>query len=125
MKRAFTLIEILVVIAIIALLTMAGVTSYKVANQKARDGRRQGDLEQIRAALEMYRTVLDEYPDDKNLLEPDYINSLPADPSGYDYYYFSDGLTYTLCAYLELGSGDCGGNACGATTCNYQVNNPL
>ncbi|PIP52662.1 hypothetical protein COX09_00345, partial [Candidatus Beckwithbacteria bacterium CG23_combo_of_CG06-09_8_20_14_all_47_9] len=51
--RGFTLIEILVTISIIALLTMIGVTNFRVANQKARDGRRQGDLEQIKAALEL------------------------------------------------------------------------
>ena len=134
-KRGFTLIEILVTISIIALLTMIGVTNFRVANQKARDGRRQGDLEQIRAALELYRTDEAEYPADitagQTIESPTgtiYMNEVPTDPLGPQaYYYSSDGDTYALCAALELDtSGVCGGASCGTgVPCNYQVTNPL
>ena len=135
MKRGFTLIEILVTISIIALLTMIGVTNFRVANQRARDGRRQGDLEQIKAALELYRTDEAEYPADitagQTIESPTgtiYMNQVPTDPlSTQTYYYSSDGETYTLCAALELDlSGACGGASCGTgTPCNYQVTSPL
>lgn len=131
MKRGFTLIEILVTISIIALLTMIGLTNFKVANQKARDGRRQGDLEQIKAALELYRTDEGEYP---GSIAPGskiesatavYMNEVPDDPaSAQNYSYSSDTVTYTLCAALELetdtvsGCGDCG------VTCNYKITSP-
>lgn len=135
MKRGFTLIEILVTISIIALLTMIGVTNFRVANQRARDGRRQGDLEQIKAALELYRTDEAEYPADitagQTIESPTgtiYMNQVSTDPlSTQTYYYSSDGETYTLCAALELDlSGACGGNNCGTgVACNYRVTNPL
>jgi len=61
-SQGFTFIEMLVVVTIIGILSMIGVVNFKVANQKARDGRRQGDLQQIRAALELYRTDQNAYP---------------------------------------------------------------
>ena len=134
-RGGFTLIEILVTISIIALLTMIGVTNFRVAHQKARDGRRQGDLEQIKAALELYRTDEAEYPVDINTGDPIqsptgtiYMNEVPTDPlTTQDYYYSSDGETYALCAALELDTeGSCGGASCGTgVTCNYQITSPL
>lgn len=131
--KGFTLIEILVTISIIGLLTMVGITNFRVANQKARDGRRQGDLEQIKAALELYRTDEAEYPGSvtpgatiESATGTIYMNEVPDDPlSEQDYSYSSDTDTYTLCAALELvtdtvsGCGDCG------VTCNYQITSPL
>ena len=67
-KQGFTLIEILVAVSIIALLTVMGVTNFMVANKKARDGKRQGDLEQIRAALEIYRADERIYPTTGNFV---------------------------------------------------------
>lgn len=135
-KTGFTLIEILVTISIIGLLTMIGVTNFRVANQKARDGRRQGDLEQIKAALELYRTDEAEYPTNDILSAGTiesaggtvYMGDVPEDPlAAQSYYYASDGDTYTLCAALELTtSGNCGGAGCGTgVTCNYPVTSPL
>ncbi len=135
MKKGFTLIEILVTISIIGLLTMIGMTNFRVANQKARDGRRQGDLEQVKAALELYRTDEAVYPGTITAGNPIqsatgtiYMNEVPTDPlSTQDYYYSSNGDTYTLCAALELDlSGACGGASCGTgVTCNYQITSPL
>jgi general secretion pathway protein G len=134
--KGFTLIEILVTVSIIGLLTMIGVTNFKVANQKARDGRRQGDLEQIRAALELYRTEENAYPTD-DIIGADsiesptgtvYMDDVPADPvSAQTYSYSSDGNTYTLCAAMELDTtGTCSVGNCGTgITCNYEVNSPL
>ena len=136
-RRGFTLIEILVTISIIALLTMIGITNFRVANQKARDGRRQGDLEQIKAALELYRTDQNVYPTTAEwpgvggtlaVGGTTYMQTVPEDPlSAYSYYYSGDGDTYTLCAALELDtSGACGGASCGSgITCNYQLTSPL
>lgn len=127
MRRGFTFIEILVVITIIGVLMMIGAANFSVANKKARDGRRQGDLEQIRSALELYRTEEGTYPANLNLLVPDYIGAVPDDPlAARAYGYSGGGQTYGLCAALELGSGSVGGcgGGCGST-CNYKVTNPL
>lgn len=129
-KRGFTLIELLVAVSIIGIILAIGISNFRVANQKARDGRRQGDLEQIKAALELYRTDEGSYPADLDTLEsgsPVYMNEIPEDPlSSYTYYYDSDGTTYDLCAALELDTtGVCGGASCGGATCNYLVESPL
>lgn len=133
-KKGFTLIELLVTVSIIGILLAIGITNFRVANQKARDGRRQGDLEQIRAALELYRTDEGDYPsgdiiaaDTIESVSTVYMNDLPEDPlSSYTYYYSSDGTTYDLCAALELDTtGVCGGSSCGGETCNYMVESPL
>ena len=144
MKKAFTLIELLVTITIIAVLAVAAMVNFKVANEKARDGRRQADLAQIQAALELYRTDLGVYPTDAQfpavghdlvggIPSTTYMSSRPGDPSsGRTYYYHTAdaGKTYILCAALELTTtGVCSGagaNACGTgVACNYPVTNPL
>ncbi len=135
-NKGFSFIEVLVVTTIIAVLTAVGVSNFRVANQKSRDGKRQGDLEQMRAALELYRTDQNDYPTTGewpgaggalSASGTTYMSVVPSDPKAdYDYYYSSDGLTYTLCAVLELGElVACGGGDCGAGTCNYEITNPL
>lgn len=61
-KNGFTLIELLVVITIIGILAAVGLASYRVANQKARDSRRQSDVLAIQSGLETYRTRNGYYP---------------------------------------------------------------
>lgn len=130
--RGFTFIELLVVTTVILVLTTVGVVSYQAAQRKSRDSKRKSDLEQVRAALEMYRSDNNTYPTDdwdgmiNALISENYLTSSPEDPKGYSYYYSSDGLTYRLCAYLEAGGGNnCGDNNCNAPgNCNYQVTNP-
>ncbi len=125
-KKGFSLIELLVVATIIIVLTTIGLVSYQIANVRARDTKRKADLEQIRAALEMYRTENGLYPATKEALETDYIKDLPTDPKSYTYYYVRNVSTYayTLDAYLEGGGTDTADN-CGAPgDCNYRVENP-
>jgi len=129
-KKGFTLIELMVAIAIIVLLSVVGMVSYRAANKKARDSKRQSSLEQVRAALEMYRSDNDVYPGVTSVLvDGNYLSELPTDPragDGYGFYYSStDGFTYSLCAVFEaVDPGDTCTGACGSETCNYQVTNP-
>lgn len=108
LKQGFTLIELLVVIAIIGILIAVGSISYTRAVQLSRDSKRKTDLEQIRQALETYRSENFSYPTDGNLnsLAPDYITTIPIDPKsgtpGYGYTYDQlSTTTYSLCAELE------------------------
>jgi general secretion pathway protein G len=81
-NKGFTFIEILVVATIIGVLATIGATSYQTASKKSRDGKRKADLEQIRAALELYRADYGQYPTTSSLnsLTTTYITVLPSPP---------------------------------------------
>ena len=129
MRKGFTFIELLVSITIILVISTFAVVTYQSANKKARDNRRLADLEQIRAALEMYRSDEDKYPGDVGVLDDDpspYLNQIPDDPKdGLGYAYKRVTLyTYTLDCYMEVeGDGSTYGS-CGDETCNYRLENP-
>lgn len=53
-KNAFSLIELLVVISIMAILAGIGYISFRTARATARDGRRLADLKNIQTAVETY-----------------------------------------------------------------------
>ncbi|MFH1601374.1 MAG: type II secretion system protein [Candidatus Shapirobacteria bacterium] len=128
-KSGFTFIELLVSVTIILVISTFALVSFRSANKKARDDRRAADLEQIRAALELYRVDYDTYPAALVTLtegsEP-YLSVVPDDPvSGLDYYYnqISD-YSYEVCAYLEsTDPGTCSAG-CGEENCNYKLRNP-
>lgn len=61
-SRGFTLIEMLVVIAIIALLTGIIITNLTGARAKARDSQRVSDIGNIQLALELYFDRCKHYP---------------------------------------------------------------
>lgn len=117
----FTMIELLVTTTIIAVLTAIGLVSFRTANMKARDGKRMADVEQIKAALEMYRSDNPTYPVRGGGAEvrsyfgnwsgfmndlSGYIISEVSDPKNDTTYYYSYtaldlGVTYSLCRTLE------------------------
>lgn len=110
-NRSFTLIEILITVAIIVLLVGGTVASYSLLSAKSKDNRRKVDIENIRAALEMYRSAngvyltTGQYP--TTLTAPVvYISPVPKDPvTNLDYTYTSaDGSSYVLTADLSDGT---------------------
>lgn len=115
-SSGFTLMELLVVMAILGILITLGLTSYRSVQAKSRDARRKNDMRQIASALELYYNDYDRYPTDTNnvingcglagatacawgaafqTLKADGVNiktmymaKLPGDPVGtYKYYY--------------------------------------
>jgi len=58
----FTLMELLIVIAILGLLATIGLGSFRTSQMKGRDAQRKSDLSQIQKALEMYYNDYSGYP---------------------------------------------------------------
>lgn len=115
-NRGFTLVELLVVIALLGILATIGLVTFSSAQLRGRDTQRKSDLKQISSALELYYSDHGGYPasdngkikgcpstlgtdctwgsnDSKSLFtdgQTVYFKSIPKDPTGtYNYYYRS------------------------------------
>lgn len=114
MKKAFSLIELLVVISIIGILVAAGVTAYSGAQRRGRDTKRKGDLQAIQNALEQYYQE-NSYTYPGGGIYPNGIDTyisggvVPVDPKSGDNYAPSPYTTsaYTICVDLEVGGEFC------------------
>lgn len=143
----FTLVELLIVIAILAILSSLGISNFQSARIKARDVGRKSDLQTIAKSLETYvndhrsyplsdsngkiicrppNTICDwgdSFADDQGTI---YSAILPSDSSGFSYWYSSTGTSYSLYAHLENENDTainqtitqlCGGQV----NCNYKI----
>lgn len=108
MKQAkgFTLVELMVVMAIIAILATAGISSYGSYIKRARDTARFQDIDAIETALISYQTVNGRYPsvDDS---DSEYVvealkrfDGFKVDPA--------DGTTSCYADTDAAGTGECG-----------------
>jgi len=119
-NKGFTLVELLVVVAVLGLLTGMVVVSIRHVKAKARDSQRVADITSLSTALGLYHNDFNAYPiydgyieDQENtfaiaLITADTIVAVPTDPlntGDYRYYYQSiDGSDYYLEYYLETDS---------------------
>ncbi len=121
-RGGFTIIELLVVVAIIGLLTALGFALFSEARTKSRDAKREKDVKTLQDALSIYVTNASAYPvTDTNgvyltgsdavastLIAAGALPAVPLDPQNvgnFRYKYTStDGFTYTLIYYLETNS---------------------
>jgi len=133
-EKGFSFIELIVVVTIILVVTVAGTVSYQAASRKSRDSRRMSDLQKMAIALEVYKQAVGTYPPDvaglPSGLAPTYIQVLPTDPKSTFRYYYTTGAgyySYSLFAQVEDTSSvnystptvsSCGGN------CNYRIVSP-
>ena len=141
-KSGFTLIELMISVSIIAILVTVALAAYSTLNKQSRDTKRKSDLEQVRSALEMYKSDYGYYPAVNtagfdvagNLsasLTTTYMPFIPSDPLSAQNYYFeslnpvsSNYYGYCLCAKLESQNGS---NSCTVAlpaNCNYGVKSP-
>lgn len=117
-KKGFTLIEILIVVAIIGILASVVVVGLGPAQKKGRDSRRVSDLRSVQNALELYYGKNGNYPITGVSSWDEFapllvgagigINQIPNDPTttkDYVYRVDSNGTTYVLAAQLEDAGG--------------------
>ena len=135
-KQGFTLIEIVVVMAIIAVLTSIIVGGFRTSQARGRDAQRKSDLKQISNALELYHSDYNRYPaaivfgSELTDGKTSYMKEVPEDPGGAAYVYAVSlsGNKYQLFAYLE-NTEDKNIDAtitasCGTATCNFSITSP-
>jgi len=94
MKRAFTLIELLIVVAIIAILAAIAVPNFLEAQTRAKVSRAKADMRTCATALESYAVDWNKYPPDctggagsfgnpADCIAPQYLNSTITTPVSY------------------------------------------
>ena len=80
-EQGFTLMELLVVCAIIGILTTAAVANYRRSIVKAKEAVLQQDLYTMRTLINQYFADKGKYPADlQALVESHYLASIPKDP---------------------------------------------
>ncbi len=111
-KRGFTLIELIVVIAIISVLSSVILTSLSTSRGKARDAKRTREFSEVRKALELFRATYNRYPSSADggcswnhtsasyafnstgclqaLVTNGYISQLPQDPKAGSFYSYDN-----------------------------------
>jgi type II secretory pathway pseudopilin PulG len=114
-SSGFTMIELLVVTTIIIMLMAVGLVSYQQLGQRARNARRESDLETVRQALVLYRSENGSYPTPggtwsslMSTLSPYIAGGTIEDPKNvapYEYQYVTVGGYPTLRAYQEPAPG--------------------
>lgn len=126
-SRGFSLIELLVAMAIVGVLVTIAAFGIRGARETARDARRETDLQNIKTSLEFFNSDCGYYPTPTSgdaIPEPligevdpatdpgttcstgnTYMADVPEDPQPTikEYYYFRSpsGTSYVLCAALE------------------------
>jgi type II secretion system protein G len=91
-RRAFTLIELLIVVAIIGILAAIAIPNFLQAQVRAKVARAKAEMKTVATALEVYNVDQNQYPwinqnpgydIPRTLTTPvDYLTSLPKDPFG-------------------------------------------
>jgi general secretion pathway protein G len=103
----FTLVELLVVVAIVGILAVVAVANLVSAVQRGRQKRTMADIRNVALAVEAYQTDYSIYPsisgtveDIKTYVEPTYLKSLPVnDGWNRPLAYVSNGTRYTVISY--------------------------
>lgn len=111
-EKGFTILELLVVVAIIGILTSITLAFFSDAREKGRDSRRFDDMRQIKNALGLYNT-------DNNGLYPPGSSMVQLTGGGYLQLLPRDPLNTGVYVYTYQGLN--GSSACGSSPCTGYV----
>lgn len=106
LNRGFTLMELMIVIALIAILVTVGAGAYFASIKTGRDTQRKGDLKQIQKAFEQYFADSGDMYPSSCTVGPLYLpQGMPKDPNtGLVYAGTCTATTYCICASMESGN---------------------
>lgn len=107
-QKAFSLIELMVVIAIVAIISAISIGSLMAIQKNSRDAQRQADVQVLKGALQQFYADMNKYPSTLTnsvslnnctgagttpvcTVSKTYLSKVPKDPNGTAYYY----LAYT------------------------------
>lgn len=144
-NKGLTLIELIIVLAILAVLILMAIFAYRSQLAKGRDAKRKADLNKL-------QNVLEDYLNDRNCyseavfrgastvpnLEPPYLTEIPCDPINnlhYNYFYSNDSTQtckrwYKIYTKLEnekdsmIAEAGCEGGCGPSGNYNYWVSSP-
>ncbi|OGG11484.1 hypothetical protein A2Z00_03495 [Candidatus Gottesmanbacteria bacterium RBG_13_45_10] len=114
-RKGFTLMELLIVIAIIGILISMGVVSFSSAQKTSRDSKRRADMKAIQNAWEQYNSDNNgSYPASCSVSATYLPAGLPTDPkTGWPAYVGTcSASSYCYCASLESGVGNSSSSNC-------------
>lgn len=128
-EAGFTLVEVMVTLAIIGLMVMAVVISVRPAQDKGLTVRTLSDINTLAQAVEMYRLDTHQYPESLEALlgqeggdrvnPAGYIRNLPTDPWGNDYGYAYPGNNSVYDIWSYGADGEEGGEGINADITNW------
>ena len=115
--RAYTLVEVMVVVVIIGLLAAAGIPTYRHITMRAKVTALENDLRQFSTAIQTYTTQNGHWPadGDPQVVPPELVNSLPptfsnTTPIGgvykWNYDVSADGITAKAALIVQTASGN-------------------
>jgi general secretion pathway protein G len=80
-KKGFTLIEMIIVFALIGILVGLGLPQYKTATTRAREAVLKEDLHLMRTLIRQYYSDKGKYPASlQTLMDEEYLYKIPVDP---------------------------------------------
>ncbi|NTW72381.1 MAG: type II secretion system protein [Eubacteriaceae bacterium] len=86
-KKAFTLIELVVVLAIISMLTAIALIKFNFILQDAKEKIDLSNVSYLNSTSRIYKIESGDWPDASTDLIPNYIKEIPTSPTGGSYIY--------------------------------------